>query len=245
MALPKMRCNEKALIIKRELIFMDVFETILNRRSIRKFKKDALDDKLIGVMLHMATQAPSAGNLQDSEFVVVKDEDVKKRIAEAALRQMFVAEAPVAIVVCADLEKAALKYHERGERLYTIQDTSFAVMNMLLAAQGLGLATCVVNAFDEEEVKKILSLPVNLRPLAIIPVGYSDEEPVRPERIPFENLTSVDRYGKKYDISQSVQIGPGRKLLIKPLGNELEAALKKRKKGRKFSFEELLKKLSK
>ncbi len=223
---------------------MDVFEAMLNRRSVREFKKGEVDDKLIGVMLYMATQAPSAGNVQDWEFVVVKDQTAKEKLAEAALRQTFVAEAPVVIVVCADLEKIALKYHERGERLYAIQDTSFAVMNMLLAAHALGLSTCVVNAFDEEEVRKILVLPENLRPVAIIPIGYAGEEPDRPERTPFENLTSVNKYGKKYDISYSTQIGPGRKLMVKPLGNVLEDALKGKKSEKKLTFEDFLKKLS-
>ena len=73
---------------------MDVFDCIFNRRSTRNFTKAAVDDKLIGVMLCAATNAPSAGNTQEWMFIVVKDGDVKERLADAALKQDFVAKAP-------------------------------------------------------------------------------------------------------------------------------------------------------
>ncbi len=218
----------------------------MNRRSIREFKKDPVDDKLIGVMLSMATQAPSAGNVQDWEFIVVKDEDVKKKLADAALKQRFIAKAPVVIVVCSDLKRISLKYAERGERMYALQDTSFAIMNMLLSAHALGLGACVVASFDEEEVRRILIMPETSRPVAIIPVGYPNEEPLKPDKIPFGNLTSVNEYGKKYDIAYTTQIGPGQEVKIKPIGNMLEDVIEKhKKKGKKLTFEELLKRLSK
>lgn len=217
---------------------MNVFEAIMGRRSVRKFEKKAIDEKLIGLMLYMATCAPSAGNTQDWVFIVVKDENRKQRIAKAALDQKFIAEAPVVIVVCGDLQKISLRYGERGERLYSIQDTAAAIQNLLLAAHAAGLASCWVGAFDEEEIKLILELPDNLRPLAILPVGYPAEKPEAPERIPFENLTYLDRFGGKFEFE------------FKPLGNYIEEAFKKLKKERKtprkkLTFEEILKILAK
>lgn len=179
---------------------MNFFEVVFKRRSIRKFLKKDVDDKLIGLILYCATKAPSAGNTQDWEFIVVRDEKIKEKIAIAALHQMFIKEAPVVIVVCSDIEKIKLKYGERGENLYSIQDTAAAIMIILLAAQALGLGSCWIGAFDEENIKEILGIPENLRPVAILPIGYPAEEVGERWRIPFENLTWFNKYGKKYEV---------------------------------------------
>jgi len=205
---------------------MNVFDCIMKRRSVREFSKKPVDDKLIGVMLHMATHAPSAGNVQEWRFVVVKDEEQKRKLSSAALRQDFVHEAPVVIVVCADLERASLRYGKRGETFYAIQDTANATMLILLTAEGLGLSTCWVGAFDEDAVKMALELPENLRPIAIVPVGYTLEVPETPERLTFNNLTSVDKHDKKYDISYFTQPAPKGKVEIKPIGNVIEDFLR-------------------
>lgn len=217
---------------------MNVFEAIFGRRSVRKFKKEEIDERLVGLMLFCATQAPSAGNTQDWVFIVVKDEEIKRKLAKAALDQDFIVEAPVVVVVCSDLKKISLRFEERGERLYSVQGTAAAIQNMMLAAYALGLGSCWVGAFDEEEVKFILELPENIRPLAIIPIGYPDEKPEAPPRIPFENLTYLDKFGGKYEIE------------FKPLETYFREALKKlkekeRKPVKKISFEEFIKKLAK
>lgn len=211
---------------------MNVFDCIFNRRSTRSFKKDPVDDKLIGVMLYSAIHAPSAGNTQEWNFVVVKDKSIREKLANAALKQDFVAGAPVVIVVCVDKEKIAMHYGKRGESMYALQDTAAATMNMMLAAEALGLSTCWIGAFDEDIVGHILELPNEVRPVAIIPVGYSDESPLKPRRMPFENVTHVDTYGKKYDIAYAVQVEGGKELKFKQLGNYLEDIVKEKLKER-------------
>jgi nitroreductase len=233
---------------------MNVFECIFNRRSTRSFKSDPVDDKLIGVMLYSATHAPSAGNTQCWHFVVVKDEGIKKKLAEAALRQRFITKAPVIIVVCIDKEKTIMRYGKRGEALYSMQDTANATMIMMLAAHALGLNTCWIGAFDGDSVGHILELPNQLRPVALVPVGYSDETPKKPRRIPFEQTTSVDTYGKKYDIAYAVKPGDrGKEYKFKQIGNYLEDAVKEKlgkkettrsKEKKKMTFAEFLKRLS-
>jgi nitroreductase len=217
---------------------MNVFEAIVGRKSVRRFEKKAVDDKLIGVLLYMATQAPSAGNVQDWRFIVVKDEEQKEKLYKAALEQDCIINAPVVIVVCSDIRSISLKYGTRGETLYSIQDTAAAVQNILLSAYALGLGACWVGAFDEDAVKTALGLPENIRPYALIPVGYPAEDPQKPRRIDFDNLTWLDKWGEKYEISYIIQPGPKREL--KPIGNIIEEKLKKVKKSRKITFEELL-----
>jgi nitroreductase len=221
---------------------MNAFDAIIGRKSIRKFEKKPVDDKLIGVILHMATHAPSAGNVQDWRFVVVKDEEQKKRLSNAALEQEQIVEAPVDIVVCSDLKSIGLKYGRRGEELYSIQDTAAAVENILLSSHALGLGACWVGSFDEEKARFILGLPEHVRPLAIVPVGYPAEQPQKPDRILFDNLTWVDKWGEKYEISYMIQ--PGVKRELKPIGNIIEEKVKKMKKGKAVTFEEFLRMLA-
>lgn len=220
----------------------------MERRTVRKFEKKDVDDKLIGVMLYMATRAPSAGNVQEWQFIVVKDQEIKNKLSVAALQQNPIIEAPVTIVVCADMEKIGLKFDERGMRLYFAQDTAAATTILLLTATALGLSTCWIGSFDEEDVKNILELPVNLKPVVIIPIGYAAEKPEATSRIPFENLTWVDKHGKKYDISYLFQPGPKEETKFKPVGNYIQDALEKYRKTKgkeKSDFTNFLKKFRK
>lgn len=211
---------------------MNIFDAIVNRKNVLKFKKDPVDDKLIGAMLHMATHAHSAGEMQEWNFLVVRDEGRKEKLYEAALEHPRIKEAPVVIVVCADLEKASMRYQKRGEVFYAVQDTAAATMLMEVVANALGLGTVWVGSFDEERVKDILFLPDKLRPVAMVAVGYPAESEERKERIPFDNLTWYNTYGKKYDLSYLVQPGARKEVEIKPIGNLIEDAIKKLKKER-------------
>ncbi len=198
-------------------------------------------------MLSAAVHAPSAGNTQEWHFIVVKDDKVKEKLSNAALNQRFISKAPVVIVVCIDKEKIELKYGKRGLNFYSLQDTAAATMNILLSAEALGLSTCWVGAFDDEKVGHILKLPNQLRVASIVPVGYSDENAVKPRRIPFERLTHVDQYNRKYPISEAVKKEGGKELKFKPLGNYIEDVLKdrksKKKKKERTTFKDFINKL--
>jgi len=161
---------------------MDTLDCIKARTSVRSYKPDPVPEGLIDKILEAAVNAPSAGNTQDWEFVVVRDLKNRKALSEAALGQGFVSQAPVVLVVCSDLRRISAAYGSRGENLYSIQDTAAAVQNIMLAACDLGLGTCWVGAFSEDKVKSVLSLPEHLRPLAIIPVGYPSSIPKKPKR---------------------------------------------------------------
>ena len=103
--------------------------------------------------------------------------EIKRKLAAAALGQSFVEEAPVVIVVCADEDRSSMGYGVRGKTLYCIQDTAAAIQNIHLAAYSLGLGTCWIGAFREEEARRILKIPRGVRPVAMIAVGYAAEAP--------------------------------------------------------------------
>ena len=161
---------------------MGVIEIIKKRRSIRKYKNDEIPQEIIDELIEALIWAPSAGNLQSRKFYFIFDEKVKNKIAEAAYNQDFISEAPLVVVGCVDENKIA-RYGERGKNLYGICDVSTSIENLMLVATEKGLGTCWVGGFDENKVKEILNIPIHLRPIVILPVGYPDENPNPPKRV--------------------------------------------------------------
>ena len=176
---------------------MDVLEAIKTRRSVRNFTSQPVSDREIETLLDAATRAPSAGNIQPWEFIVVRDSEIKHGLSQAALDQKFIEQAPVVIVVCADPRKSAPRYGSRGINLYCLQDTAAATQNILLAAHAIGLGTCWVGAFKEELAKKVLQIPEPVRPVAIIPVGHAERKPIARPRKALLDITHQDTYELK------------------------------------------------
>jgi nitroreductase len=156
---------------------LDVIECIKQRRSIRIFKREPIPHELIEQVLQAATWAPSAGNWQPWWFAVVIAEELRKELSKIASDQEFIAEAPVVLVVCAEPGRAEPTYGVRARELYCLQDTAAAIQNLMLAAHALGLGTCWVGDFDEAAIRKLLHLPEQHRPIALVPLGFPDESP--------------------------------------------------------------------
>jgi len=172
---------------------MDIFEAIESRRSVRQFDPDRqVTDEELDRILHSALMAPSAGNAQCWKFVVVRDVELRDRLATESGHQHFIKQAPLVIVVCADLERAHESYGTRGRDTYSLQETAAAIENMLLAAKALGLGACWVGSFDEGKASEILGLKERVRPLAIIPIGAAAEPTKRVP--PRRNVKDVVEY---------------------------------------------------
>ncbi|MBU90781.1 hypothetical protein CMO94_04515 [Candidatus Woesearchaeota archaeon] len=173
---------------------MEVFDAIRSRRSIRKYKdKQVAWDNIVTIM-QAGKYAPSAGNLQNWKFIVVKNDETRKAIAKACLQQEWMEVAPVFIVVVAEPEKAERYYGSRGARLYTIQGCSAAIENMLLTAHSLGLGTCWIGAFDEDEIWRVLGLPEEKSVQAVITIGYADENPEPPPKYRIEHMMFFEKW---------------------------------------------------
>jgi nitroreductase len=166
----------------------ECLDAIYQRRSVRTFKSDLIDRDIITKLLQDAQMAPSAGNLQARDFIVVTDSSIKEKLSKAALDQKFLVQAPVVIVLCANIPRSSRVYGSRGE-LYSIQDATASVMVLMLAAHEMGLATCWVGAFNEKNVAKILMIPPDIRPLCMVPLGYPAETPPTPERMQSTHIT--------------------------------------------------------
>jgi nitroreductase len=174
------------------------FETVVKRRRMcREFlERDVPQDKIARI-LDLASRYPSAGHTEPQEFIVVRDQRVKHELARAALDQMFVAQAPVVIVVVSDVRRSARRYGERGVRFFSIIDGAFVAMLILLAVVEEGLGACFVGSFYDEEVQEVLSLPQEVRPIGIIPIGNCAEAPRRFPRRSKAHIVHRDRYGRR------------------------------------------------
>lgn len=173
---------------------MNVFEAIENRQSIRAFERESVSEEQVERLVDAARHAPSAGNIQPWEFVIVRRPQKKRQLSIAALNQNFIQDAPVAIVVCANEARSGQRYGNRGVKLYCIQDTAAAIENMLLAAYAMGLGACWVGAFREDIVRKALNTPAHVRPVAIIPVGYASEKPAPRRRRPMKEIIHQETF---------------------------------------------------
>lgn len=170
---------------------MEVADAIESRRSVRSYNDSEVSDGMLNSILHAGHMAPSAGNLQGRDFIIVKDSATRDMLCRAALNQAFIRQAPVCIVVCANFSRSATRYGKRAE-LYAVQDSAASVMNMMLMAQDLGLGTCWVGAFNEQAVSELLSIPQGVRPVALLLIGYTDESPMVPPRLG----KSIEHQGK-------------------------------------------------
>lgn len=174
---------------------MELEEAIRNRRSIRAYQDKLVEDEKIEKILDSARWAPSAGNLQSVEYIVVKDNKTKEILSHASYGQAQPSEAPVNIVVCVNFPKIS-HYGKRGDDLYSLQESGACVQNLMLTAHSLGLGTCWIGAFDEDRAKEALGLPDHVRPVAIITLGYPEESPGSSRR-DLKDVIFREKYGNK------------------------------------------------
>ena len=152
---------------------MDFYETINLRQSVRAYKKDLVEDDKLGRILDAARLAPTAANRQPFSLIVVKNEQVKHKLKDAYSQKWFFT-APVIICACA-LPDVAWKRSDG--KAYVDVDVAIAMDHLILAAASEGLGTCWIAAFKPDVVKNVLSIPDNLEPLILTPLGYPESIP--------------------------------------------------------------------
>jgi nitroreductase len=172
---------------------MQFGEVIERRRSIRAFQATPVEEGQINAILAASRLAPSAGDLQAYKIVIVRQLETRTLLAEAALGQRFIAEAPVVLVFFADARRSEGKYGSRGATLFCLQDATIAAAYAQLGAAAQQLGSCWVGAFDDAQVAKLLGAPAYLRPVVLLPVGYPAESPLRPPRRPLGELVEAER----------------------------------------------------
>ncbi|GAX60523.1 nitroreductase [Candidatus Scalindua japonica] len=163
---------------------MDFYETIKTRRSIRAYKEGPVEDDKLKRILNAARLAPTAANRQPFSLVVVKAEEVKNKLIDAYSQEWFFT-APVIICACASPGTA---WKRNDGKVYVDVDVAIAMDHLILAAHAEGLGTCWIAAFKPDVVKDVLSIPDNLEPLILTPLGYPKVIPEPTFRKPLDEM---------------------------------------------------------
>jgi len=169
---------------------MNVFEAIKTRRSVRSYKDRDIEEEKLKKILEAARLAPSAKNLQQWKFVVVREREKRKKLAEAANRQDFIGEAPVVIAAVSLNPNNVMGC---GVPSYPV-DLAIAVDHMTLQAVEEGLGTCWIGAFDQEKVKEILKVPEDYKVVVLLPLGYPADTPKPKLRKNLEEIISFEEF---------------------------------------------------
>jgi nitroreductase len=162
---------------------MGVFDTIKDRRSIRSYKGESIPKEKIEKLMESARLAPSAGNRQNWKFIVVENEQIKHQLVPACNNQAFVGTSSHVIAGIGEPEQ---KWHQ--------VDLAIALEHIVLEAVELGLGTCWIGAFNEEEVKKILKIPQDRKVIALLTVGIPAESPAARPRKALEEIVAYNEY---------------------------------------------------
>ena len=163
----------------------EVLKAIRDRRTVRRFKPNPVDEKKLQMILEAGRWAPSFSNLQPWRFIVVRDLGLKIALDKAARESVLhlgINEAPVVILVCVD---------RRIDPLHAIEAGAAATQNMTLAAHSFGLATGWIGIWGTEtetSIQKLLKLPETVRVVSLVPIGVPDESP-EGHRKPLEQST--------------------------------------------------------
>jgi len=180
----------------------ELINLVQDLRSCEDFLPRPISWEQVTRILDAGRLSLSTGNLQNWKFILIIDNDQKYDVAKACFEHYEISLASAHIVVCGEPEKAERYYGSRGKKLYTVQNCSMALNSMVLQAQELGLASRWVAAFDEEELCSLLNIPSNIRPQAVLAIGYNRRVQARPPTYPITAVTYFGHYGstiKDYD----------------------------------------------
>jgi nitroreductase len=169
---------------------MDILTAISQRSSVRAYKDTDVEEEKLKKVLEAARLSSSSSNRQEWKFIVVKNKEIRKKLVNAAFGQSFIAEAPAVIVACATESKSIMAC---GQPAHTV-DVSIACAFMILQAYELGLGTCWIGAFKEDEVKKILNIPEHIRVVAMTPLGYANQPASQKSRKGFDQIVCFEKY---------------------------------------------------
>lgn len=169
---------------------MEITEAIRSRRSIRKYQDRPIEQEKLLRVLDTGRMAPSARNLQDWKFIVVRDQDKRKMLSEAANGQPYVEKASAVIVGCATEPENIMPC---GQYCYPI-NLAIALDHMSLAATAEGLGSCWIGAFQEDKVKEILHIPEKIRVVAMLILGYPAESPAARPRRKLDEIVVYDKW---------------------------------------------------
>ena len=178
---------------------------IFNHRSIRKYKSDKIDDKILNEILLAGTRASTTGNMQVYSIVATTNQEIKDKLWESHFKQDMVKQAPVVLTFCADFNRFNKWCENRNAKpgydnflsFYTASiDALLAAQNVAVAAVDKGLGICYLGTttYMASSIIDTLNLPEGVVPVTTLVVGYADENPDLTDRLPLEGVIHIDTY---------------------------------------------------
>jgi FMN reductase (NADPH) len=191
----------------------EVITTILNHRSIRHFKDKQLSDEQIKTIVACAQAASTSSFIQAYSIIGIKDKEKKRKLAEIAGNQEYVAENGHLFVFCADLSRHELIGEMEGKNvvasiestekfMVALIDATLAAQNAAIAAESMGLGICYIGGIRNklEDVKGLLKTPDRVIPLFGMTVGYPEKINDQKPRLPFEHVYHEEEYEQDQDV---------------------------------------------
>jgi len=172
---------------------MELMEVVRRRRSIRAFEDRPVEEERLRAVLEAGRLAPSAKNMQEWRFVVVRDPGLRRKLIPIANDQAFVGQAPVVIVACGTQCDYRMPC---GQPAFLI-DVAIALEHMALAAVEQGLGSCWIGAYDQQAVKELLGIPKEVQVVCLLPLGYPAQDPDPRPRLPHADVVFEDRWGHR------------------------------------------------
>jgi nitroreductase len=166
-------------------MFVSLVDVVLSRRSIRRYEQKEIPKDVLDKILDAGRQAPSAANRQPWHFIVVTDPETKKELSKGMFNR-FIKDTPVTIVGCAHKDLIAGKW--------SIISTAIALQNMVVAAWAMGVGSCWIGDFNEEKVKRLLSIPENWNIIALVSFGYPAEKPQPRKKKSIEEIVGFNKF---------------------------------------------------
>jgi nitroreductase len=164
---------------------MSLIDTVLSRRSVRRYEPKEIPRDVLDQILEAGRQAPSAANKQPWHFIVLTDYEIKKELSKGLFNR-FIKDAPVTIVGCAPKDLIAGKW--------SMVSTTIALQNMVVAAWAMGVGSCWIGDFNEEKVKRLLSISENWNVVALVSFGYPAEKPQPRKKKPVEEIVGFNKF---------------------------------------------------
>ncbi|MBN1251045.1 MAG: nitroreductase family protein [Bacteroidales bacterium] len=187
-----------------------MLQTLLNHKSIRKYKTNKIDDNTLNQILEAGSRASTTGNMQVYSIIVTKDNEIKNQLWEAHFKQDMVKQAPIILTFCADFNRFnkwcklrnANPGYDNFLSFYTASiDALLAAQNVAVAAEDFKLGVCYLGTttYMADKIKNILDLPENVVPVTTLVLGYPDEEPELTDRLPLKGIIHYEKYNNYSD----------------------------------------------
>ncbi len=172
---------------------MSIFDDITSLGTYRDFRDETIPRKVMGMILEAGSRAPSPGNVNALEFIVVEDDERREALSRIA-DDGRIESAPTSVIIIEDRERMGRRVGNDGARDFCTAEAAISAQNMRLVAKENGVASCWITGFPEQAVQDEFGIPDGKMPLGIVILGYSDQEVPPEEKFKLNNICYHDMY---------------------------------------------------